>query len=458
MNTSVIKKDGVRVEPFDFVKIQRAVNLASDRVNVRLQDEDLKTLEKAIMERVENRVVPVAELHDIVIDGLRLVNPKVAESYKSYRGYKINFNKTFSKIIDATRNLIDNGDKENANKNSTLISTKKELTSGIVSKHVALDYELPQDIAKAHKEGYLHIHDLTDEIYGSINCCLFDMQSLMKNGYDINGVANRQPNHLETALSVISDIILSASSQQFGGFTVPEIDTVLAPYVKLGIEEYAKLFEHTKNVYENEEAYLEWVENYVYERLLLHSFENMFDHRLNTINNSNGQTSFTTITFGLETTKEGRLVSKAILNARLKGIGKNKITAIFPKLVFLHRAEINGNVDSPNYDLKQLGIECSMKRMYPDWLSLDEGYLGEIYDKYKKAISPMGCRAFLSPYYKKGGLKPLDETDEPVFIGRGNCGAVSINLPRLAIESNGDLNVFFEKLDHYIDLALKKLT
>lgn len=456
MNTSVIKKDGVRVEPFDFVKIQRAVNLASDRVNVRLQDEDLKTLEKSIMERVENRVVPVAELHDIVIDGLALVNPKVAESYKSYRGYKINFNKTFSKIIDATRNLIDNGDKENANKNSTLISTKKELTSGIVSKHVALDYELPQDVAKAHKEGYLHVHDLTDEIYGSINCCLFDMESLLKNGYEINGVVNRQPNHLETALSVISDIILSASSQQFGGFTVPQIDTVLAPYVKLGIEEYTELFAHTKNVYENEEAYLEWVENYVYERLLLHSFENMFDHRLNTINNSNGQTSFTTITFGLETTKEGRLVTKAILNARLKGIGKNKITAIFPKLVFLHRAEINGNVDSPNYDLKQLGIECSMKRMYPDWLSLDEGYLGEIYDKYKKPIDPMGCRAFLSPYYKKGGVKPLDETDEPVFIGRGNCGAVSINLPRLAIESNGDLNVFFEKLDHYIDLALKK--
>ena len=97
-----------------------------------------------------------------------------------------------------------------------------------------------------------------------------------------------------------------------------------------------------------------------------------------------------------------------------------------------------------------------MKRMYPDWLSLDEGYLGEMYDKYQKAISPMGCRAFLSPYYKKGGVKPLDETDEPIFIGRANCGAVSINLPRLAIESNGDLDVFFEKLDTYFDLALKK--
>ena len=445
----VLKKDGVRVETFDKEKIIRAVELASDRAGVKLEPETLMGICDLVYVRVKHyEVIPVQELHPIVINAMRMFNKDVAKCYEDYRGYKQNFNKTFSKIIDATRDLLSNGDKENANKNSEIVSTKKELTSGIVSKHIALDYELPKDVALAHKEAYIHVHDLTDEIFGSINCCLFDMGNVLKNGYNINGVANTQPNHLETAMSTISDIILSASSQQFGGFTVPEIDTILAPYVKLGIEEYKKVFEHTKKAFDSEEEYNSWVESFVYDKFLKHGFENMFDHRLNTINNSNGQTSFTTITFGLDTSKEGRLVSKAILDARKKGIGKNKISAIFPKLVFLHRKEINGEEGTPNYDIKQQAIDCSMKRMYPDWLSLDSGYLGEMYDKYKKVISPMGCRAFLSPWY--------DEQGVPVFTGRANCGAVSLNLPRYALESNGDLNVFFEKLDYYFGLAIKK--
>lgn len=389
----ILKKDGVRVENFNPEKICRAVNMASDRAGERLEPKDLTAIVEGVLDKIKDyTVIPVQEMHPIVISEINKLNPKVAQCYKDYRGYKQNFNKTFSKIIEATRDLLSNGDKENANKNSEIISTKKELTSGIVSKHIALDYELPQDVAKAHKEADLHSHDLTDEIFGSINCCLFDMGRVLANGYRINGVDNTQPNHLETALSTISDIILSASSQQFGGFTVPEIDNVLAPYVEIGINEYLEEFSHMECAYASREKYEEWVENFVYNKFLKHSFENMFDHRLNTINNSNGQTSFTTISFGLNTTKYGRLVNKALLEARMKGIGKNKISAIFPKLVFLHRNEINGLPDSPNYDIKLLALECSMLRMYPDWLSLDSGYLGEMFDKYQKAISPMGER------------------------------------------------------------------
>ena len=445
----ILKKDGVRVEDFNANKIIRAVNMASDRAGIRLETEELHLISDRVLDRIKSyAVIPVQELHPIVIEETKVFSEKIAQCYKDYRGYKQNFNKTFSKIIDATRDLLSNGDKENANKNSEIISTKKELTSGIVSKHIALDYELPQDVSKAHKEADLHSHDLTDEIFGSINCCLFDMATVLKNGYRINGVDNTQPNHLETALSTISDIILSASSQQFGGFTVPELDTTLAPYVELGINEYLEEFKHMECAYASREKYEEWVEEFVYRKFLLHSFENMFDHRLNTINNSNGQTSFTTITFGLDTSKYGRLVSKAILEARMKGIGKNKISAIFPKLVFLHRNEINGLPDSPNYDIKMLAVECSMKRMYPDWLSLDEGYLGEMYDKYQRAVSPMGCRAFLSPWYGEDG--------KPVFIGRANCGAVSLNLPRYALKSEGDMNKFFEIMHDNFRLAIKK--
>ena len=445
----ILKKDGVRVEEFNANKIIRAVNMASDRAGIRLETEELHLISDRVLDRIKSyAVIPVQELHPIVIEETKVFSEKIAQCYKDYRGYKQNFNKTFSKIIDATRDLLSNGDKENANKNSEIISTKKELTSGIVSKHIALDYELPQDVAKAHKEADLHSHDLTDEIFGSINCCLFDMATVLKNGYRINGVDNTEPNHLETALSTISDIILSASSQQFGGFTVPELDTTLAPYVELGINEYLEEFKHMECAYASREKYEEWVEEFVYRKFLLHSFENMFDHRLNTINNSNGQTSFTTITFGLDTSKYGRLVSKAILEARMKGIGKNKISAIFPKLVFLHRNEINGLPDSPNYDIKMLAVECSMKRMYPDWLSLDEGYLGEMYDKYQRAVSPMGCRAFLSPWYGEDG--------KPVFIGRANCGAVSLNLPRYALKSEGDIFKFFDIMKSNFDLAIKK--
>lgn len=453
----ILKKDGVRVEDFNADKIIRAVNMASDRAGVKLEPKELhKVAEDVLVNIKDYTVIPVQEVHSIVIKAIYKVNPVVAKCYEDYRGYKQNFNKTFSKIIDATRDLLSNGDKENANKNSEIISTKKELTSGIVSKHIALDYELPQDVSKAHKEADIHVHDLTDEIFGSINCCLFDMGKVLKNGYRINGVDNTQPNHLETALSTISDIILSASSQQFGGFTVPEIDTTLAPYVELGVKEYLNEFRHMECAYASREEYEQWVENFVYRKFLLHSFENMFDHRLNTINNSNGQTSFTTITFGLDTSKYGRLVSKAILEARKKGIGKNKISAIFPKLVFLHRNEINGLPTSPNYDIKMLAVECSMLRMYPDWLSLDEGYLGEMYDKYERAISPMGCRAFLSPYYERGGYAPLDDQDKAIFVGRANCGAVSLNLPRYALKSEGDLSKFFEIMKYNFDLGIKK--
>lgn len=455
--TQVLKKDGKRLEDFNPEKIYRAVDLASDRAGVKLDPMQIKALAYGVKEKLNDRdIIPVEELHLKVIEELSLYSEVVAQSYRDYRGYKQNFNKIFTNgIIGDTHTLLNKGDKENANKNSELISTKKELTSGIVSKYMTLNYEFPTDLAKAHIEGDLHSHDTTDEIYGSINCCLFDMAKLLKDGFTLNGIQNTEPKHLETALDVVSDVILSASSQQFGGFTVPEIDSTLAPYVEKGYYEYLEKFEHLACAFKDRATYEKWVEDYVYD-ILLNACENKYDHRLNTINNSNGQTSFTTFTFGLDTSKWGRLVSKAILNARMKGLGKSRVSAIFPKLVFLHRAEINGNEDSPNYDIKLLAVDCSMLRMYPDWLSLDEDYLGEMFDKYGKAVSPMGCRAFLSPYYKKGGENPLDETDEPIFIGRANCGAVSLNLPRYALKSEGDLDKFYSLIDKYFALAVKK--
>lgn len=387
MKLQILKKDNYRLESFDGSKIVRAVNLASERVAKRLSEEEMDMLVISVKDRLDEGVIPVKDLHLIIIEELKKVDLEIGKSYEDYRGYKANFNKTFSRMLSATQDVLDNGDKENANKNSNLVSTKKELVSGIISKHLALDYELPPKISTAHKEGYIHIHDLTDEIYGSFNCCLFDMKNVLKDGFTLNGISLREPKHIETALSVISDIILASSSNQFGGHTTPEIDTVLVPYVKNTIERVKSEFSELIDM--NEDELHQLALDRVY-RILEHGFENLFDHRLNLVNNSNGQTSFTTLTFGLETSEEGRLVSKAILNARIKGIGKDRITAIFPKLVFLHRQEINGEEGTPNYDIKELALDCSMTRMYPDFLSLDEGYLKEMYDKYKQVVSPMG--------------------------------------------------------------------
>ena len=252
-----------------------------------------------------------------------------------------------------------------------------------------LEYEMDKEVAEAHEEGFLHVHDVRDRLFGSFNCCLFDASSVIKGGFLLNGVQYTEPTSAESFMRVLADIILQASSQQYGGFTISEIDSVGAPYVKKAIQKsinyYSKKLAGVPVTYEfiKELAY-----SYV-ERSIEQGFQAM-ETRLNTINNANGQTAFITITFGLNTTEEGRLLTKTLLKVRKEGIGKHGLTPVFPKLVFLNRFGINGKEGDPNYDLYLQAIECMMHRIYPDMLSLNAGYLGEIYDKYQLAISPMG--------------------------------------------------------------------
>lgn len=217
---------------------------------------------------------------------------------------------------------------------------------------------------------------------------------------------------------------------------------MLAPYVTKSIEKCIIKYRKRGMSYNLAKEYaLQDVEDE-----LLQGCE-AIDTRLNTINNALGQPPFVAFSFGLDTTPEGRMVVKAILNARIKGIGAHNLTPVFPKLSFLHRNEINGLVGSPNYDLKLLGVKCSMTRMYPDWLSLDAGSLGDIYDKHSLAVSQMGCRAFLSEYTAEGD-------DKPHFVGRANYGAVSLNLPMYALETNGNVEDFYKMIDKYFDIAI----
>lgn len=440
----LVTKKNNKTEQFDFKKVMSAVGFAEERCGMKLTHDEWSRVSIQLKHMTIGReIVTVNELHKMVAHAVSKVAPKVAEEYERYHDYKVRHKNTFSRIIDETNDLLKEGDTENANKDSKLISTRKEIASGIISKHIALEYEIRPDIADAHRQGFLHLHDLTDFIYRSFNCCLFDMGSVLRNGFEINGIKKKEPQHITSAIGLVSDIIMSASSQQFGGFTVPELDSVLAPYVRKDYIYKYNEFAFCKSVFADEKEYEDYVWSKVY-RDIYQGIEGI-EHRLNTINNANGQTSFVTFTFGLDTTHEARLISKAILEVRMAGLGESKVSAIFPKLVFLHREDINGAEGTPNHDLKQQAIDCSLLRMYPDWLSLDAGYLGEMFDKYGLAVSPMGCRAYLSPWYKEDGT--------PVFIGRANFGAVTLNLPRIAITTRGDKDAFYRMVDEYMDKA-----
>lgn len=386
----IIKKNGL-LEGFNFSKIIKAVQKSAIRANKTVDDDLEKKLYlevESILEYKQLEVVTVSYMHEIVQIALSRLDNDIFKEYQSYRDYKKRFTNVFSNLVEESNRIVYLGDKENANKNSLLVSTKKGLLVNELSKQIMLEYELPKHLSQAHKDGDLYFHDIGDRLFNAINCCLFDMGNLLKDGFELNGVQYTEPTSSESFMRVFSDIILEASSQQYGGFTVAEIDTVGETYVKKALEKSKKYYTEQLEGMVSEEKINELSEKYV-ERALDQGFQAV-ETRLNTISNSNMQTPFVTFTFGLNTTKEGKMITKAILQNRMDGLGKQHLTPVFPKLVFLHKDGINGQEGDPNYDLYDIAIECMMKRMYPDMLSLNAGYLAEIFDKYGLAISPMG--------------------------------------------------------------------
>lgn len=435
----VMKKDGA-LEKFTHSKIERAVNKTALRCNVDLIEPELKSIavavERELMPVTEGgvRFVPVAHIHETVIEILNKFRPELSKEYESFRNYKKNVKEHFEQMILDTEQLLHNGDKENANRDSYLIDAQKSMSGEIFSVRNMLDYELPKSASKAHKDGDIYIHDLRDRLFNSINCCLFDMGNVLRGGFTYNGVTYKEPNSFRTACSMLEDVMNSARLNQYGGFTIPEIDSVLAPYArKTYISYYEKFLAMEVDAPERiaeEMTYADIVQG-------LESIE----HSLHMVNNT-----FITFTFGLDTTKFGKLIAKALLQVRRAGLGTTGVPAVFPKLVFLYTDKLHGE-GNENEDLFKDAIHTSAKCMYPDYLSLDEGYLGEVYHRTGKAISPMGCRAFLSEYVNPEG--------ESVFLGRANCGAITLNLPRFALKANGDMDKFLELVNENFEEAIK---
>ena len=293
------------------------------------------------------------------------------------------------------------------------------------------------------------------------NCCLFNVAEVMRGGFEMGNVWYNEPKTLDTAFDVIGDITLSAASQEYGGFTLPQIDEVLVPYAEKSYEKYKREFyDIADNLLDYRHSDFEQkAHDYAMrkvERDMAQGYQGL-EYKFNTVSSSRGDYPFITITFGLGTDSFAKMASKTFLRVHREGQGKdgNKKPVLFPKLVFLYTEELHGK-GKVNEDLFEEGIKTSAKTMYPDWLSLDgDTTVSKMYHKYGKVISPMGCRAFLSPWYERGGMEPADENDEPIFVSRFNIGAVSLHLPMILAKARQENKDFHEVLDYYLEMIRK---
>lgn len=309
-------------------------------------------------------------IHLSVENALWELSKELYQEYRSYNNYKRRFNYSFNNILKDAKNVIYSGDKENANKDSCITSTKMTLVSELVGKELYLEYELPNHLAEAHKNMDFYIHDAGNRFYNAINCCLFDVANVLEGGFELNGKQINEPDSLEKALDLFSDIIFVASSQQYGGFTTPELDKTFKKYAQKNLDRYLS------NGYSYEEA-MSQLEHIAYKKF------KSIQYKIECVNNAGGQTPFVTWTFGTDTSELGKLISRAILKVR-----ENHM-AIFPKLVHLYASDISGK-GRPNNDLYEYAKRVSIKRMYPDFVSADKGYMKEVYDRCGTIISPMG--------------------------------------------------------------------
>ena len=451
----VIKKDGTH-EEFNVQKIIVAVNKSAARILYKFTDQELQFLCSFAKEKAESlnkEGITIQEMHNIVEGALEAVNPAVAKSYRDYRNYKLDFIHMMDDVYTKSQSIRYIGDKSNANTDSALVATKRSLIFNELNKELYRKFFMTRDELQACKDGYIYIHDQSARL-DTMNCCLFDVGSVLKGGFEMGNVWYNEPKTLDTAFDVMGDIILSTAAQQYGGFTVPEVDKILAPYAEKSYKKYQEEFlKYVDPSWDNvQERAVKYAEDKV-KRDCDQGWQGI-EYKLNTVGSSRGDYPFVTVTLGLGKTKFEKMISISLLEVHKGGQGKvgNKKPVLFPKIVFLYDENLHGPGGECE-DVFEAGIQCSSKTMYPDWLSMTgEGYISSMYKKYGKVISPMGCRAFLSPWYERGGMKPADDQDAPVFVGRFNVGAVSLHLPMILAKSRAESRDFYEVLDEYLEM------
>ena len=478
MNFFVLKKDGT-TEAFDFEKIVKAVSKSASRVMVTFSDNQLACLKENVVANVEgvgasikSTTIPIETMHFIVEAALDGVDARVAKSYRDYRNYKQDFVHMLDEVYQKSQAIRYIGDRDNANTDSALVPTQRSLIYNELNSELYKKFFLTQHEREAMKDGYIYIHDRSARL-DTMNCCLANISEILRGGFEMGNVWYNEPKTLDVAFDVISDVAISMAAMQYGGYTMPRVDTILAPYAELSYQKYysetVELFKEHRGTIFNfigklfpgiEEKASEWESKKarkVAEDKVRRDFEQGFqawEYRFNTVGSSRGDYPFVAISFGIGQSKWEKMASEMCLRVRMAGQGApgKKKPVLFPKLTFLFDHELHGP-GKPMEWLFDIGLECSSKCMYPDFLSLTgEGYIPSMYKKYGAVISLMGCRASLSPWYERGGMNPADEEDKPVFEGRFNMGAISLHLPMILAKARQENKDFYEVLDYYLEL------
>lgn len=449
----VVKKDGTK-EEFNVKKVLAAISKSAERAMITFSKAEKNFICEFVEEKAEEmdqELIPIAQMHNIVEGALDKVNPLVAKSYRDYRNYKQDFVRMLDDVYKKSQSIMYIGDKENSNTDSALVSTKRSLIFNELNKSLYQKFFMTVEELQACREGYIYIHDMSAR-RDTMNCCLFDVKAVLTGGFEMGNLWYNEPKTLDVAFDVIGDIVLSAASQQYGGFTVPSVENILAPYAE---KSYAKYLEKYRKLELSEEK-VEEVALADVQRDMEQGFQG-WEYKFNSVSSSRGDYPFITMTAGTGTSRFAKMATMTMLKVRKGGQGKagHKKPVLFPKVVFLYDEKLHGPGGELE-DVFEAGIDCSSKTMYPDWLSLTgKGYIASMYKKYGKIISPMGCRAFLSPWYERGGMHPADEKDVPVFEGRFNIGVVSLHLPMILAKSRQEGRDFYEVLDYYLELIRK---
>lgn len=409
-----------------------------------LPDEsDRELIYEALYDQFHDQtVIQTRDIHDAVLTQLK--NQGFAEAAQKYRDFYLadqqkfadatNVQKRIEKVFERDAEVVH----ENANKDSTIFNTQRDLEAGAASRAMGLKM-LPELVAKAHLRGDIHWHDLDySPVTPETNCCLIDFDGMLKNGYKIGNAEVDSPRSIQTATAQMAQIIANVASLQYGGCSANRIDQLLAPYAEINYQKH--LTDAKKWVAADKQAAYAKAKT----RKDIYDAMQALEYEINTLYSSQGQTPFTTVNFGLGTSWIEREIQKSILEIRIKGLGTEHRTAIFPKLIFTLKRGLNLRPTDPNYDIKQLAVECSTKRMYPDLLMYDK--IKELTGSFK---TPMGCRSFLQGWH--------DENGKEVNSGRMNLGVVTLNLPRLALSANGDQKLFWEIFDERMNLCHQAL-
>lgn len=454
----VKKKDGREV-PFDPNKIISAVTKSAERVMVIFTDKDHNKIIQLIQSRLSNRdqSVDVPTMHKLVEMALDEVNPSVAQSYRSYRNYKQNFVGIVDKVHRDMNAVAYRGDKSNSNTDSKLVTTQRSIGYGKLNDELYKQFFLNPDERQAAKDGYIYIHDRSARL-DTMNCVLLDIKTIFEGGFEMGNLPYTDPHTVDVACDVLGDVIMAAASSQYGGLSV-RVDDFLAPYCQKSFDKYYKKYFDMIEDMCGMEASKEDVIKYATKDVIRELEQGLqgLEIKLNSVASSRGDYPFVSFAFGLDTSHWGRIVSETALRVRMGGQGKEgfKRPVLFPKLIFLYDENLHGSGGELE-KLFNVAIECSSKAMYPDFLSLTgEGYVPSIYKKYGKVIYPMGCRAFLSPWYERGGINPADENDVPVFTGRFNVGAITLNLIMILAKAREEGKDFYEVLDYYLEMIRK---